>query len=543
MRTELQRILRWGAFVSVALCMSFGASAAGPANSIEAELEEAVDSGSALSAHGAIVRDGRARLFGAGRLEPGRDTAPDASTSYQIGSTSKAFTNLLLAEMVAMGTVGYDTTVADLVGEAVDFANPAVGEITLLELATHTSGLPRLPPNLAIQDPADPYADYGEDELLAALESTRAGQPLGGHYAYSNFGAGLLGYLLGRAHGDGYRSAMTALVLEPLGLKATGFEPDTTPAAAWTGGEGVPAWQFDALAGAGALWSTAEDLVRLARIELGLATRALEHAPDPEVVAPARRGHAVSRVWHIAETADGPVYWHSGATAGHRSFFGFRPATGEAVVVLATGDLDPADPALEWFGFSPEPEAGPQLEPGMAGQYRLTEQVGIGVYEGDSGPVARLSGQSPAPLVPVGDDWYALNVADASLKFVSEDNEIVAVELVQGGRTQRAEKVADTARVLSRREITMDRQRLEDYVGEYALAPGATFSIRLADEGLEARLTGQSFLRIHPRAEDVFFYKAVDAELHFERDDSGRVDALVLHQAGREQRAGRVDPQ
>ena len=532
-----------GAVAPIALCMAVNVSAADSAASIEAELEEAVASGSVLSAHAAIVRDGEVHFFGAGRLEPGGDTAPDASTSYQIGSISKAFTNLLLAEMVAAGEVAYDTRVAELVGDEVEFANPAVGEITLLELATHTSGLPRLPLNLAMSDPADPYADYSEDDLLAALAETRKGQPLGDHYAYSNYGAGLLGYLLGRVHGGGYGPAMESFVLEPLGLDETGIEPRTSAAAAFTGGEAVPAWNLAALAGAGALWSTTTDMARLARIELGLAARELEHEPGMvrEVVAPAKGGHAVSRVWHVAETPDGPVYWHNGATAGHRSFIGFRPATSHAIVLLATGDLDPAGLAMAWFDASPEQEDAPSLEAGMAGQYQLTPQVGIGVYEGDSGPMAQLSGQPPASITPLGDGWYALDVADASLRFLREDGEVTAVELVQNGRTQRADKVAETARVLSRQSKEMERQQLEDFVGEYALAPGASFSIRIAGDGLEARLTGQPFFPIYFKGDDVFFYKVVDAELHFQRDESGEINALVLHQGGIEQRAERVE--
>lgn len=537
----LQRVRAAAAATALGLATSFSVGAE-TATSIEAALDDAVATGEVLSGFGAVVGDDEAHYFGAGRLGPEQGPAPSATTSYQIGSISKAFTNLLLAEMVAAGAVDYDTTVAALVGDDVDFANPAVGEITLGELATHTSGLPRLPANMTFEDPADPYRDYDADKLLAAVAATRAKQPLGDHYAYSNFGLGLLGHLLGRADGRGYQRAMQARVLEPLGLDETGFEPATPPAAAWAGGEAVPAWAFDALAGAGALWSTTRDMARLARIQLEAEPRALEHEIDAEreIVAPAKAGYAVTRVWHVAETPDGPVFWHNGATAGHRSFFGFRPATGQAVVLLAAGEIDPAGLALDWFGFSPSAQEAVEIDPAIEGQYRLSSRFGIGVYSGDSGPVAQMTGQSPAPMTAIGDGWYALSVADASLRFVREDGEVTAVELVQNGRTRRAEKVADTAAVLEREPVELDRDALRDYVGEYALGAGPVFTIRLGDEGLEARLTGQPFLRIHPRGDDVFFYRAVDAELHFERDADGRVEALVLHQGGIEQRAERV---
>ena len=81
---------------------------------------------------------------------------------------------------------------------------------------------------------------------------------------------------------------------------------------------------------------------------------------------------------------------------------------------------------------------------------------------------------------------------------------------------------------------------LGDYAGEYAFAPGVVFTVRRREAGLEAQLTGQPYLPIFPRAKDRFFYKAVDAELVFERGDDGAVAAVVLHQGGVAQRAKRA---
>ena len=367
---------------------SLGLIAAGPllsggapadAADPQAWIDEQVGGNETLSISAARVSTGDAAYFGAGPADADAQTPADVATRYQIGSLTKAFTHLLLAEMAAVGAVGYDTTVADLrarakitshfriplarrlrpllgreilnvspatlavslgrrnhirrttgranrevifaralIGERVEFANPDVGRITLLELATHTSGLPRLPANLAFDEPADPYAGYGEGDLLAAIASARHKQPLGDYYAYSNFGAGLLGYLLGRVDGGGYPRALTERVLGPLGLAAAGFDPADRRAAGFSGGEVVPDWTFDAMAGAGALWSSAEDLVRLARIMLGLSEHRLEHAldADREVIEPAANGYAVTRVWHVAESPDGAVYWHNGGTSG-----------------------------------------------------------------------------------------------------------------------------------------------------------------------------------------------------------------------------------
>lgn len=537
------RLLR---FIATALTIAAIGStqAQGPAEgALEATLDQSVATGELLSGVATVQDGGEVTVYTAGRLSPGAEAPPTSSTRYQIGSITKVFTNLLLAELVAAGELSYETSLADLIGNEIEFANDAVGEITLMELATHTSGLPRLPPNLDVSDTVDPYAGYGETALLQALAASRQDQPLGKGYAYSNFGVGLLGYLLGQVHGEGYRAALVERVLRPLGLNETVFDPVAERATGFSGGEETVAWSFDALAGAGALWSSANDLIRLGAIQLGTQSNDLEHDlhSDLDVAVTGAGPFELTAVWHVADTADGPVFWHNGGTSGYRSFFGFRPETGQSLALLLAGDLDPLDIASDWFGFEDAEPATTAIDPAVTGQYRLTPQIGIGVYAGDSGLMTQLSGQPAAALEALDHDWYALNVADASLHFLRQDGKVVAVELIQNGITQRADKVADQADVVSRRAVELSAEALADYTGEYALSPQARFTIRRGEAGLEARLTGQPFFPIFARAEDVFFYKVVDAELHFVRNAEGKVDAVVLHQGAVEQRAERVD--
>ncbi len=441
-----------GMCLLIALCFQTMANANNPLTDLLDSLEQAVASGTALSVRGAVLQGDDITEFGFGRLAPDDPTAPDRDSAYQIGSITKVFTHLLLAEIVAHGTLRYETRIAEILGGEIEFADPAVGEITLLQLATHSSGLPRLPLNLITADLTDPYAHYGEQELLAALARIGDDQGLLDQQSYSNFGAGLLGYLLGRVNGSSYGQALASHVLEPLGLNHTGMVLSGRVASPWASGAVVPAWSFDALAGAGALWSTTSDLVRLAQAVVGARSHQLQQdlAAGLVAVIDIGDGLSVSPVWHIAETEAGPVYWHNGGTHGNTSFLGIRPATEEALIVLLAGELDATNAALSWFGFRPD--------------------------------------------------------------------------------------VTDSARA----RVDMDRQALQTYVGEYALAPGVVFTIRLQDEMLEARLTGQSFLPILPRAEDIFFYLDVDAELHFERNEAGEIVALILHQGGMQQRADRA---
>jgi CubicO group peptidase (beta-lactamase class C family) len=124
-----------------------------------------------------------------------------------------------------------------------------------------------MPTNFAsFATPQDPYVDYGTEALLGAVAEARDRQPLGSQYAYSNCGMGLLGWLLGEQAGNGYGLALRTAVLDPLKLQDTGLVPGDNEAQAWSQGQGVPAWNFDNMPGAGWLWSTTADLMQLAAV-------------------------------------------------------------------------------------------------------------------------------------------------------------------------------------------------------------------------------------------------------------------------------------
>ena len=212
-----------------------------------------------------------------------RSGAP-ATGIYQIGSVTKVFTGLLLAREVVEGALSLDQPVSDLLPELA--AVPA-GSATLGSLASHTSGLPRLPPGLWRKalgtGRRDPYADIDGPALVAALRGVRLRRP-GGPAAYSNLGYGLLGHALAVHRATTYDAAVRDRITGPLGMADTGCVPtDQSRVVPGTTRRGKPhpvAWGFDALAGAGALWSTVDDLGGLPAGAAGAAR------------GPARRGDA-----------------------------------------------------------------------------------------------------------------------------------------------------------------------------------------------------------------------------------------------------------
>lgn len=530
--------LAFGLGVSV---MSYQTAHAAP--DIESWIATQQESGQIAAAAVARIEGAEMTSRGFGTVTGTNGKAPDADTQFQIGSISKVFTNLLLAESAAAGTVRYDTQIGTLLPEEVKPVNPAVAKITLESLATHHSGLPRLPANLDLSNTTDPYAGYDEAKLLEGVEQARAKQPLGSFYVYSNFGAGLLGHVLGEARGEGFHESVKQGVVKPLRLQRTAFVPDANAAKAMSGGKEVPAWGFeDALAGAGALWGSVGDLARLAQTYMGAHQTDMKHtlADDLRIVAPAD-GFEITRVWHVARAEGQPVFWHNGGTAGFHSFVGFRPDNGQGVAILVSGDADPTDVGLAALGVAPMEPKQDDIDESLFGQYQLTDQFGIGVHAEDGMLVVQASGQPAFALHPVGDDWYAFGALDASLRFVRKDGAVTGLELAQNAHIQKATRTAAVAASQAKQEVDVDRDALSAYVGTFDFAPGVTLSVKLGDQALVAQLTGQPAFPVFARGDDRFFYKVVDAELQFERDNAGKVDAVVLHQGGIVQRAPRAN--
>jgi CubicO group peptidase (beta-lactamase class C family)/membrane protein DedA with SNARE-associated domain len=268
----------------------------------------------------------------------------------EIGSVTKVFTALLLADMAERHEVGLDDPIARHLPPAVAQACPAADRITLRQLATHTSGLPRLPRNLYplwLRHPADPYAGYSTEHLYRALR--RASNPAPAPYLYSNYGFGLLGHLLSHTAGRPYAELLAQRVTGPLGLTETVIGvPDGHPAA--TGhrrGRPTARWHLGALAGAGALNSTAADLARFLSASLHPEATGLRSAI--EAIQRPAESQQTGLGWHISSPAARPVLWHNGGTGGFSAMLALDRDAGCAIGAVATSgpaDRQPLDAAV-----------------------------------------------------------------------------------------------------------------------------------------------------------------------------------------------------
>ncbi|MEU5578996.1 serine hydrolase domain-containing protein [Streptomyces huasconensis] len=277
-------------------------------------------------------------------------TPADADTRFEIGSLTKTFTGLLLAEMVARGEVAYTDPLSRFLPRT---ALPQLrgSPITLLHLATHTSGLPRLPPGfLRSSAPtwfSNPYAGFSPEALLDALARTRPRAAPGMRVHYSNYGVGLLGELLVRAaHGPGgaFATLVAERVLDPLGLTRTSCAADQPQATGYWHGRARPSWHMATLTGAGAGRSSARDLLTVldglcdpgavAPDVPGTLRAALRDVTVPRIALPAT-GTRIALVWNIRPRPGHDLYHHSGGTRGFTCFAGFSPRTRVAFAALA----------------------------------------------------------------------------------------------------------------------------------------------------------------------------------------------------------------
>jgi serine-type D-Ala-D-Ala carboxypeptidase/endopeptidase len=286
-----------------------------------------------------VSKDGVARVFAWG--------SADADSIFEIGSITKTYTGLLLAQMIEQQRVKADEPVRALLPPGT-VTRPPGAEITLLDLVTQHSGLPRLPDNMAPADRTNPYADYRALNLYQYLAGHGVARPADAGFLYSNLGFGLLGQALADRAGTTYGQLLAEQVTVPLHLEDTAVSLSPQQQARFIAGHlpsgrAARGWDFDAMAGAGALHSTAADMLRYLEAQLHPdAWPATGAGPERTLGAALTLSHGVRAeagsdtgiafAWIYQEKRK--EYWHNGGTGGYTSYAFFNPQGNYAGVVL-----------------------------------------------------------------------------------------------------------------------------------------------------------------------------------------------------------------
>ncbi len=288
-----------------------------------------------------ITTEGETHTYGYGTTAKDNGHIPGADAIFEIGSITKTFTATLLAYYVIEHKVSPSDPITKYLPDSVA-ANKNLQQITLQMLANHTSGLPRLPSNLALNATtmADPYKDYDKDKLFAYLKSCELTSKPGEKYGYSNLAAGLLGTILERVSGKTYEQMVIDVICKPLHMNNTIQHPDAEQMGLQVKahndkGEPVLLWNMDALAGAGAIRSSAHDMLLYAQANMKERKNSLSKAMELTHNVTYDKEMTIGLGWHMGKTKDGNYIWHNGATGGSSSYLAFSPHKKTAVVVLS----------------------------------------------------------------------------------------------------------------------------------------------------------------------------------------------------------------
>ena len=408
---------------------------------------------------GAIGPEGRT-IVSYGGLNQGDPRPLNADTVFEIGSVSKVFTSLLLADMVHRGEVALADPVSKYLPAGVKMPQRNGRQITLQDLATHTSGLPRLPSNLRPKSISNPYADYSVAQLYEFLSSYELTRDIGSKYEYSNLGGGLLGHVLALRAGMSYEQLLRTRITAPLGMKDTAIALSPEMTARLAVGHDAQMntaanWDMPALAGAGAIRSTANDLLTFLAAALGFTETSL--AAPFESMLSVRQPTGVPNLdialgWHVIVRSQGPLIWHNGGTGGYRSYVGYDPKTRTGVVALSNASTQAGvddigqhilDPSAPLIGSVVQPKertaimVDPKLFEQYAGRYELAPNFILTVTREGDCLFVQATGQSKFELFPESAKEFFLKAVDAQVTFESASR----IVLHQGGRDMPAKRI------------------------------------------------------------------------------------------------------
>jgi len=430
-----------------------------------------------------------------------------------------------------------------------------------------------MPANFEPSNQANPFADYSEKKMYAFLNNYELTRDIGTGYEYSNYGAGLLGHVLAVKEGMTYEELMIKRITKPLRLKDTRIT--LTPkmkenlALGHNGGVEVQNWDFEALAGAGAIRSTAIDMIKYLKFNMGIDDNSLYQAMKLSHENSREKGDnpIVGLGWHIlvADTNDQAV-WHNGGTGGYNTFIGFIKGSGKGVVVLSNSNTSVDDIGIHLL--NPNIPLN-DMKPSIGAKIREIIdrdglENGIESYWDLKKNNANEFNFSESEFEKLAYNYFVTKELDKALAITKLNTEVypnssnafnsyAEVLLKQGdsikaiknykkaieinsGNQQAIQKLKQlgVSTESFMEEVVVDESVLELYIGKYELAPGFILTVTKEGNQLKAQATGQPQFPIFPKSKNIFFLKVVEAQLTFNSDENGKVISATLLQGGRE---------
>ena len=520
-----------------------------PAPLLSTPFREAIDRGIANGAYRTLavglIEGARHETHYFGHRDDDVSKPANDDSLFEIGAISEVFTGVLLAQAAVEGKLRFSDTIDRLLPAGFPFADPHLGKITLVQLATQHSGLPAQATDLFPADLDDPYADYAGEDLLALLARHGAGVDAGASgYVYSALNAGLLGHLLGRVYHAPFPDLLLDKVAMPLGLKHVTFADSPSLLQGYAFGAKTKHWHYAVLAAAAGLRANLPDLLAFLqsnlRPENSPLRAALLLARQPRAAGPADQ---LGFGWNVRERIDGtatwPLVWRASRTAGFASFVGFRTDEQKAIVVLGNTAEDVAELAIAWLGGMPPPPA-PHAS-NSASSNRLDEYPGL--YEVAQGNTAvvrsnagvlsvQLPGELPRRLRAADRDVFVSDSGALAVTFVRNIDEIDGLVLHAGGSNVSAPRLSARAPRLARAPIETTPAARAELSGDYRLDASTWIRIAESAQGLSLQWTLGERRSIFAYAPDRYTDSDGSLDLQVRRDADGRIKSLGLDLAG-----------
>jgi CubicO group peptidase (beta-lactamase class C family) len=283
----------------------------------------------------AIIKDGEVSYYGINKVNDTVLNINNHKSIFEIGSISKVFTSTLLANFVVDGKIKLNNNINDYLNSPFNNGTKA----SFIDLANHTSGLPRLPTNLDLTkvNPENPYKEYNEQELKEYL-TNHLDLTNKGEYQYSNLGAGLLGYTLSEIENITYENLLQNKIFHKYNMQNSTAEIDSLKEKLVKGlnneGNEIPNWEFSALAGAGSILSTTEDLSKFAIAQFDFSNKELKLTRKKTFEV--NKNMNIGLGWHLLTSKSKNIwYWHNGGTAGYSSSMVIDEKTKNGVIILS----------------------------------------------------------------------------------------------------------------------------------------------------------------------------------------------------------------
>jgi D-alanyl-D-alanine-carboxypeptidase/D-alanyl-D-alanine-endopeptidase len=507
---------------------------------------------------GILEPDGSTRILHHGSA--GEGVRPLSSrTVFEIGSINKTFTGAILADMVAKGEVALDDPVQKYLPDSVRVPSRNGRQITLLDLATHRSGLPRMPSNFVPAATGNPYATYDLAVIYAFLNGHELRRDIGAEFEYSNLGFGLLGHALSRAAGKEYRELVRERILEPLGMRNTSYHREGE-VGAWhaqgytDGGEAAPFWDAgEAIAGAGGLRSSVEDMLLYLRAQLGPADTELERAMRVAHQVHHRHPNNVNSglAWRTMNEDGRTVVMHGGGTGGFSTMIAFDPERRTGFVMLTNTGSFEDDLAMDFLVRGaplslPEARVSREVLARYAGEYEMGAAPARPAFvrlEEDGTMTLRVGGNVRFRMHADSDTSFHLKRAPWRVAFTRDaSGAVTGMTLDMGGATRTARRISDRALTPAEekaaiRDLPLSAEEMARYEGTYPLRMGErTLELRVyAEDGkLMAQPAGQRSTRLRAQGGHVFIPDVDDEILLSFTVQDGRAVSATLRQSGRE---------